>query len=52
MISVMVSVAFFHSNYKLTLGASSITFTGINPNKNIPPKDYCQCSGRRIEITK
>ena len=40
------------SNYKPTLGASGITFTGINPNITFPQKDYCQCLGRRIEITK
>ena len=41
------------SNYKLTMGASGITFTGINSNITFPQMNIAdRCSGRKIEIKK
>ena len=44
-------MVFFHSNYKLTLGASGITFTGINPNKTFHQKTIAnvQEGGLRLQ---
>ena len=40
-------------NYKITIGASGVTFTGVNPNVSFPTKDLSVIlhNGLRVKIT-